>query len=470
MIYDFVWRCVRSYLHIGGKQESDKEGGEEMEVDEREKEEGDRSDEHFPSEYAADVNTNAASLTSSSFRQPRPSPPSTSPTSSDHTSSKDGEEKVERKGKEETQSPFVIRCVTRTGDECCYCKWNKFCMGCVLKCNDDALPNQFVSHSCFLSIDWSPSVLQSLFDKSEAEKVEDHPSVERCHNLLHKPMSIDKCLHAFTEEEKLGEDDYWYCPKCKDFRSASKKLDIWKTPRVLVLHLKRFMQMGNSSVMRKTHIPVHFPVDDLSLESSMSIQAESRMEVERSMNGEGKKRAKREEESGEERNRGDKQQKQMEKEGGEEERKKVEVVEEQNVEVMVDADAMKEVKENGGATPSPPPRSPPLLAPEAHGHTYKLVATSNHYGALGAGHYIAYGRNEKGQWHSFDDSRVTAAKVEDITPESAYLMVYVRDDIDSFTPPAHLDEASCTQRPPDANKGKKWGSGISGFFKRIFKS
>ncbi len=31
-----------------------------------------------------------------------------------------------------------------------------------------------------------------------------------------------------------------FCPNCKDFVQATKKFDLWKTPDVLVIHLKRF--------------------------------------------------------------------------------------------------------------------------------------------------------------------------------------------------------------------------------------
>ncbi|RKP01268.1 hypothetical protein CXG81DRAFT_12204, partial [Caulochytrium protostelioides] len=47
-------------------------------------------------------------------------------------------------------------------------------------------------------------------------------------------------LHAFTKIETLGEEDTWYCPKCQAMRQVHKKLEIWSTPELLVLHLKRF--------------------------------------------------------------------------------------------------------------------------------------------------------------------------------------------------------------------------------------
>lgn len=31
-----------------------------------------------------------------------------------------------------------------------------------------------------------------------------------------------------------------YCPNCKEHRQASKKLDLWRLPEILVIHLKRF--------------------------------------------------------------------------------------------------------------------------------------------------------------------------------------------------------------------------------------
>ncbi len=47
-------------------------------------------------------------------------------------------------------------------------------------------------------------------------------------------------MDLFAQEEKLGEDDAWYCPKCKDFVQAYKKFDVWNLPDILVIHLKRF--------------------------------------------------------------------------------------------------------------------------------------------------------------------------------------------------------------------------------------
>ena len=41
-------------------------------------------------------------------------------------------------------------------------------------------------------------------------------------------------------DEELGDDNMWRCPKCKDFRPATKTFQLWKLPPNLIVHFKRF--------------------------------------------------------------------------------------------------------------------------------------------------------------------------------------------------------------------------------------
>lgn len=78
-----------------------------------------------------------------------------------------------------------------------------------------------------------------------------------------KGITLQDCLDEFTREEKLGEDDLWYCPRCKKHQQATKRFDLWKVPDVLVVHLKRF---SNSRTLRdKIDTFVDFPVEGLDL-------------------------------------------------------------------------------------------------------------------------------------------------------------------------------------------------------------
>lgn len=82
---------------------------------------------------------------------------------------------------------------------------------------------------------------------------------QRC-RLKH---SLDECLDLFVTNEKLGSDDAWYCPKCKEFQQATKKFDLWSVPKVLIIHLKRF----HYSRYRRDKIEtlVEFPVHNLDI-------------------------------------------------------------------------------------------------------------------------------------------------------------------------------------------------------------
>ena len=78
-------------------------------------------------------------------------------------------------------------------------------------------------------------------------------------------ITLDECLDEFERAEVLSEQDMWYCPRCKEHRRASKKFDLWKTPDILVAHLKRF----SSSGWRRDKLDVHvdFPIEGLDLTS-----------------------------------------------------------------------------------------------------------------------------------------------------------------------------------------------------------
>lgn len=76
-------------------------------------------------------------------------------------------------------------------------------------------------------------------------------------------ISLYTCLEAFLKEEPLGPEDMWYCPGCKKHRQASKKLDLWRLPEILVIHLKRFSY--NRFMKNKLEAFVDFPIHDLDL-------------------------------------------------------------------------------------------------------------------------------------------------------------------------------------------------------------
>lgn len=94
-----------------------------------------------------------------------------------------------------------------------------------------------------------------------------HPEFEAAQKASstrkNKGITLHDCLLEFTKEEQLGEDDLWYCPRCKKHQQATKKFDLWTVPDILVVHLKRF---SNSRMLRdKIDAFVEFPVEGLDL-------------------------------------------------------------------------------------------------------------------------------------------------------------------------------------------------------------
>jgi len=67
--------------------------------------------------------------------------------------------------------------------------------------------------------------------------------------------SLDDCLREFCKDEILDGENMPECSKCRERRESIKRLQVFKFPRVLVLHLKRF---GNSR--KKVCTSIDFPM------------------------------------------------------------------------------------------------------------------------------------------------------------------------------------------------------------------
>ncbi|PVH63453.1 hypothetical protein PAHAL_2G031500 [Panicum hallii] len=113
------------------------------------------------------------------------------------------------------------------------------------------------------SIQYAASMLNSL---PEINKLELTPKGTEDSVALHG------CLEAFLKEEPLGPEDMWYCPCCRKHQQAMKKLDLWRLPEVLVIHLKRFSY--TQFTRNKLETFVDFPTTDLDLSSYIADKSE----------------------------------------------------------------------------------------------------------------------------------------------------------------------------------------------------
>lgn len=80
--------------------------------------------------------------------------------------------------------------------------------------------------------------------------------------------TLQECLECFTSEEILDGDDMFVCEFCKVKRKGKKRLCIFKCPKILVVHIKRFRY--TSMLREKIATDVNFPISELDLSPYIS--------------------------------------------------------------------------------------------------------------------------------------------------------------------------------------------------------
>ncbi|KAE9585339.1 putative ubiquitinyl hydrolase 1 [Lupinus albus] len=111
---------------------------------------------------------------------------------------------------------------------------------------------------------WSDKMLKK-YDKYHLNLLPEVLTPQLLTKRTQESLSFYKCLEAFLKEEPLGPEDMWYCPTCKNPQQATKKLDLWRLPEILVVHLKRFSY--SRFFKNKLETFVDFPINDLNLSS-----------------------------------------------------------------------------------------------------------------------------------------------------------------------------------------------------------
>ncbi|XP_008270769.3 ubiquitin carboxyl-terminal hydrolase 11 isoform X1 [Oryctolagus cuniculus] len=111
----------------------------------------------------------------------------------------------------------------------------------------------------YIAIDWEPEMKRRYYDEVEAEGYVKHDCVG--YVLKKAPVQLQECIELFTTMETLEKENPWYCPSCKRHQLATKKLDLWMLPEILIIHLKRFSYSKFSR--EKLDTLVQFPIRDL---------------------------------------------------------------------------------------------------------------------------------------------------------------------------------------------------------------
>ena len=83
-------------------------------------------------------------------------------------------------------------------------------------------------------------------------------------------VTLMDCISKYSEREQLDEGEMWYCSQCKDHVRAWKELHIYRTPPILIIHLKRFHFSAATHRREKIDTHVDFPLEGLDLRDSVN--------------------------------------------------------------------------------------------------------------------------------------------------------------------------------------------------------
>lgn len=133
-------------------------------------------------------------------------------------------------------------------------------------------------------LDWHPDAFDALFagvnaedsrgsDTSKVvEMLEDEElKAKKARRVARRKngITLEECFAETSKSEVLSEDNAWYCSRCKELRRATKTLEIWTAPDILVVHLKRFS--SHRAFRDKVDALVDFPMEGLDLSGRVGL-------------------------------------------------------------------------------------------------------------------------------------------------------------------------------------------------------
>jgi ubiquitin carboxyl-terminal hydrolase 6/32 len=379
--------------------------------------------------------------------------------------------------------PFEIKMVDASGMRCCHCRWNRFCHGCPLPLDDSPVPSTVVG----VVIDWDPTIFHLSYDYNEEYKLALNESVAELKKKSEEPIELVDCLKAFTAEETMGEEDCWRCPKCEEDREATKKLEIWTLPPVLIIHLKRFHMVNGRWVKSERHVKApltgldvfaHLTPPKYVPESGTETGLEGSGAAEAGDSGHGSTAG--EHCDGDTAAAPTAAAPDDDEQGGaaaaaagestvdDDGRKTPTRIVEGGDGVGVEVAAV----EPTGVRGEPPSAAPAGAIPwdklDPHAgvyddpnspRVYDLTSMSIHLGIMGGGHYVAYGKNPTGKWIHYNDSSAKEADDARVAKENGYCLFYTARGLNNE---AILPEGRSTNDDDDDDDGRNSPDGGGG--------
>lgn len=82
-------------------------------------------------------------------------------------------------------------------------------------------------------------------------------------------ITLYDCIKKHCQLEQLEESEMWYCSSCKEHVQAWKQEHLYRTPPILIIHLKRFHYSAMTHRRDKIDVFVDFPLKGLDLRNDV---------------------------------------------------------------------------------------------------------------------------------------------------------------------------------------------------------
>jgi ubiquitin carboxyl-terminal hydrolase 4/11/15 len=115
----------------------------------------------------------------------------------------------------------------------------------------------------------SLSVINSSFNWTKMTQTIDMESQGKgdANSIRKDSIDVYDCINKFIEREQLAETETIYCSECKQHLPPIKKMDLFSTPDILIIQLKRFQFVPGQYFIHREKINdvIHFPIEGLDL-------------------------------------------------------------------------------------------------------------------------------------------------------------------------------------------------------------
>lgn len=167
--------------------------------------------------------------------------------------------------------PMDVGVFTSTQFTCEFCGKNHKGQHCAFDVGDDVTMGEVIctikhDRDFELIAQWHPNTIANLnpLENPDFEVVNLASSGSQMTTSKHSSgsgVSIYDCLSWFSTEETLTGNDKWYCSRCKNHVNALKKMELYRAPEFLIIHLKRFSHQRSSFFSsKKISELINFPV------------------------------------------------------------------------------------------------------------------------------------------------------------------------------------------------------------------